>query len=152
MATGGKLDVEIEVKSSADKFWGAIRDSTSLFPKAFSHDYKSIEVLEGDGKAPGSVRRITYAEGSPIVKVSTEKIEAVDDVKKEVSYRVIDGDLLKYYKVFKGIVAVSPKGDGSLVKWSCEYEKASNEIPDPSVIKEFAVKNFKEVDEYIAKT
>lgn len=63
MATGGKLDVEIEVKSPADKFWGAIRDSTSLFPKAFSHDYKSIEVLEGDGKAPGSIRRITYAEG-----------------------------------------------------------------------------------------
>lgn len=90
--------------------------------------------------------------GSPLVKVSTEKIEAVDDVKKEVSYSVIDGDLLKFYKVFKGIVTVSPKGDGSLVKWSCEYEKASNEIPDPSVIKEFAVKNFKEVDEYITKT
>lgn len=63
MATGGKLDVQIEVKSPADKFWGAIRDSTTLLPKAFSHDYKSIEVLQGDGKAPGSVRLITYAEG-----------------------------------------------------------------------------------------
>lgn len=63
MAVAGKLDVDTEIKSSADKFWGTIRDSTSIFPQAFSHDYKSIQVLEGDGKAPGSVRLITYADG-----------------------------------------------------------------------------------------
>ena len=149
MAATGKLDVEVELKSSADKFWESIRDSTSLFPKAFPHDYKSIQVLEGDGKAPGSVRLFTYAEGSPIVKVSKEKIEHVDEATKNVHYSVIDGDLLQYYKVFKGFITVTPKGDGSLVKWSCEYEKSSHEIPDPDVIKEFVVKNFKEVDAYI---
>lgn len=60
----GKLEVEIEVKSNANKFWGTIRDSTVIFPKALSHDYKSIEVVEGDGKAPGSVRKILYGEGT----------------------------------------------------------------------------------------
>ncbi|KAI9170511.1 hypothetical protein LWI28_029060 [Acer negundo] len=149
MAATGKLEVDVEVKSPADKFWGSIRDSTSLFPRAFPHDYKSIQVLEGDGKAAGSVRLFTYAEGSPIVKKSTEKIEHVDDVNMKVSYSVIDGDLLEYYKVFKGFIAVIPKGDGSLVKWTCEFEKTSHEIPDPDAIKEFVVKNFKEVDEYI---
>ncbi|KAK0574325.1 hypothetical protein LWI29_021856 [Acer saccharum] len=149
MAVTGKLEVDVEVKSPADKFWGSIRDSTSLFPRAFPHDYKSIQVLEGDGKASGSVRLFTYAEGSPIVKKSTEKIEHVDDVNMKVSYSVIDGDLLEYYKVFKGFIAVIPKGDGSLVKWSCEFEKTSHEIPDPDAIKEFVVKNFKEVDDFI---
>lgn len=66
-SAGGKLEVEIEVKSSADKFWESIRESTTLFPKAFPHDYKSIQVLEGDGKAPGSVRLITYADGKTIL-------------------------------------------------------------------------------------
>lgn len=89
--------------------------------------------------------------GSPIVKVSTEKIENVDEANKVVTYKVIDGDLLKYYKAFKGIVCVNPKGDGSLVKWACEFEKASDDVPDPSVIKEFALKNFQEVDDYILK-
>lgn len=64
MGSSGKLEVDVEVKSPADKFWGFIRDSTILFPKALSHDYKSIEVLEGDGKAVGSIRHITYAEGT----------------------------------------------------------------------------------------
>lgn len=66
MATSGKLEVEVEVKSSAEKFWETIRESTTIFPKALSHDYKSIQVLEGDGKAPGSVRHIVYAEGTII--------------------------------------------------------------------------------------
>lgn len=64
MASSGKLEVEVEIKSAADKFWENIRNSTNLFPKVFPDQYKSIEVLEGDGKAVGSVRLLTYAEGN----------------------------------------------------------------------------------------
>lgn len=59
----GKIEVEVEVQSGADKFWNGIRDSTNLFPKAFPKQYKSIEVVEGDDKSVGSVRLIKYAEG-----------------------------------------------------------------------------------------
>ncbi|KAA3482943.1 MLP-like protein 423 [Gossypium australe] len=135
----GQLHVDFELKSPAEKVWGTIRDSTTIFPQALSHDYKSIQVLEGDGKAPGSVRLINYSEGSPIVKVSKERIESVDEAENKYVYSIIDGDLLKYYKTFIGKVIVVPKGESSLVKWSYEFEKASEEIPDPSVIKEFAV-------------
>ncbi|CAI0379668.1 unnamed protein product [Linum tenue] len=63
MARAGTLEVDVEIKSPADKFWENIRNSTTLFPKAFPDQYKSIEVLQGDGKAPGSIRLFTYAEG-----------------------------------------------------------------------------------------
>lgn len=63
VALRGKLEVDIELKSNVDKYWQTIRDSTTIFPKAFPHDYKSIEIIEGDGKAPGSIRHFTYAEG-----------------------------------------------------------------------------------------
>ncbi|CAN6549020.1 unnamed protein product [Malus baccata var. baccata] len=136
MATfDGKLEVEVEVKSPAQKFWEALRDSTTVFPKAFPQDYKSIDVLEGDGKAVGSVRLITYAD--------------VDEVGKAVAYKVIDGDLLKYYKSFKCVLTVTPKGDGSSVKWSSVFEKAHEQVPEPSIIKDFAVKNFQELDAYV---
>ncbi|KAB1200310.1 hypothetical protein CJ030_MR0G007660 [Morella rubra] len=151
MASIGKLGVEVEVKSHADKFWGCIRDSATTLPKAFPHDYKSIEVLEGDGKSVGSVRLITYGEGSPLVKVSKEKIHAFDEANKTFAYSVIDGDLLKYYKDFKSQITVAPNGAGSLVKWSCEFQKASDEVPDPHVMKDFVVKNFQEMDAYVLK-
>ncbi|KAK4261280.1 hypothetical protein QN277_004302 [Acacia crassicarpa] len=153
MATTGKLEVEVQVKSQVDKFWETVKDSAAIFPKAFPQDYKSIEILEGDGKSVGSVRHITYGEGSPIVKTSKERIEALDDAKKALSYSVIEGDLLKYFKIFKAHMILEPKKDdtGTLVKWWCEYEKASHEVADPEVIKDFALKNFQEVDAYIHK-
>lgn len=89
--------------------------------------------------------------GSPLVKVSYEKIGEVNEANKFVTYSVIDGDLLKFYKNFKGTITVVPKGEGSLVKWNCVFEKASPEVPDPHAIKDFAIKNFVELDEYICK-
>lgn len=69
MACSGQLHVEVELKSVAEKVWETIRDSTKIFPQALSHDYKSIEVLEGNGKAPGSIRLINYAEGKQLMHV-----------------------------------------------------------------------------------
>lgn len=58
-----EVEVEVEVKATPDKFWGAIRNSNELFPKVFPQQYKSIEILEGDGKTVGSVRLVRYAKG-----------------------------------------------------------------------------------------
>ena len=152
---GGKLSVEVELKANANKIWEALRDFIYIYPKAFPHDYKSVQVLEGDGIAVGSVRLINYGEGgSELVKVSKERIVEVDPPNKTFVYNIIGGDLLKYYKSFKAHVTVVPKEkeeEGSLVQWACVYEKAHDEIPDPSPIMDFAEKNFKELDEYLAK-
>ncbi|KAF8378318.1 hypothetical protein HHK36_029657 [Tetracentron sinense] len=149
MASTGRLEVQVEVKSSADKFWGCIRDSNTLFPKIFPEQYKSIEVLEGDGKSVGSVRLLKFAEGMPIVTVSKEKVDTVDEANKVVAYSVIDGDILNFYKNFKANLQVTPNGDGSLVKWTCEFEKASGDVPDPNLMQDTAVKSFHGLDAYL---
>ncbi|RZC59117.1 hypothetical protein C5167_006421 [Papaver somniferum] len=149
MASNGKIEADLEVKSSTNKIWDIILDSATMFPKIFTEQYKSIEVLEGDGKSVGSIKLIKYQEGVPNVTFSKEKVETVDETNKSLTYSVIEGELLNYYKNFKVNVIVSAKGDGSLVKLSCEFEKASEEIPDPSNIKDFAVKSFQDLDAYI---
>lgn len=78
-----------------------------------------------------------------------EKIEVVDDAKKTLSYSVIEGDMLKYYNNFKATLSVSPKGDGSLVKWWCEFDKTSDELPNPDIIKDFGVKTLQDLDAFI---
>ncbi|KAM0058884.1 putative Bet v I/Major latex protein [Helianthus debilis subsp. tardiflorus] len=67
MATTGKLDVEVKVKSNADQFWNAIMDSANIFPKVCSDLYKTVELLEGDGRSVGSVRMVHFAEGIIII-------------------------------------------------------------------------------------
>ncbi|XP_043706423.1 MLP-like protein 423 [Telopea speciosissima] len=149
MGSSGKLEAEMEVKSSADKFWESVRDSTTLFPKVLPTHYKSIQVVEGDGKCVGSVRLMTYAEEIPGVKFSKERIDAVDEEGKEVAFSLIDGDVSKFYKHIKNKLQVISKGQGSLVKWSCEFEKASGDVPDPHLIKDFALNVFKALDDYL---
>ncbi|KAJ0965423.1 hypothetical protein J5N97_026561 [Dioscorea zingiberensis] len=146
-----KFEVDEMVKSSADKFWGAIKESTELFPKIFPEQYKSVEIVEGDGQSVGSVRLIKFNEGMPIVKFSKEKIEVKDEAKKLVTYSVLEGDILSFYKTFRATLQVVPKEDGSLVKWSVEYDKVSEEVPEPDLIKDTAFKTFRDLDQYLLK-
>ncbi|XP_057528812.1 MLP-like protein 423 [Amaranthus tricolor] len=151
-STQGKLEVDVEVKSNPDKFWSSIRESDKVFPKAFPELYKSIDILEGDGKAVGSVRLVNFAEGFPFVTKSKEKVEAVDEENKTVSYSVLEGEVLNFYKSFKAHLTIKPKEEGSLVKWSCEFEKSTENAPDPeTVFKDFAVKTFHDLDAYLLK-
>ena len=153
-----KVELVVEVKSPADKLWTALRDSTELFPKIFPEQYKSIETVEGDGKSAGTVRLLKYTEGVPMVTFAKEKVEVADDEKKVVSYSVVDGELVSFYKNFRVTLQVTPKGgaaapaaDGAVVSWIMDFDKASEEVPDPDVIKETAAKTFHDLDDYLLK-
>ncbi|KAG6429601.1 hypothetical protein SASPL_107653 [Salvia splendens] len=147
-----KIEMEVELKSEVEKVWNSMRESTTLFPKALPQHYQSIQILEGDGKSVNSVRLVTYPQGISAVSSIKEKIEAVDDEKKFVSYSVIDGDILKYYKNFKGSLSVSSNSNGdnkTLLKWTCEFDKATEDTPNPDFIKDFALKTFQDLDAYL---
>ncbi|CAF2161492.1 unnamed protein product [Brassica napus] len=107
--------------------------------------------VEVEVKSPAEKFWVALGDGSPLVKVSAERIETVDLENKSMTYSIIGGEMLEYYKTFKGTITVTPKGGGSILKWSAEFEKTGHEIEDPHVIKDFAVKNFKEIDEYLLK-
>ncbi|KAK4485783.1 hypothetical protein RD792_008430 [Penstemon davidsonii] len=146
-----KLEVEVEVKSSAEKIWESMKNFSTLFPKAFPDLYQSIEILEGDGKSVGSIRLIKYSPGLALISTSTEKIESVDEENKTLSYTIIDGDMLKFYSSFKATISLAPKGDGAVVKFVSEFIKASEEVPQPDLFKDFIVKNFQDLDAYLLK-
>ncbi|KAF5182139.1 Mlp-like protein [Thalictrum thalictroides] len=151
----GKLEFELEVKCPADKFWGGMKDTTVLFPKIFPQRFKSIEVVEGDGVNAGTVRLVRYAEDTPVITFAKEKVELLDDVNKVLVYSVIDGELMTHYKSLKGKVEVVPipkgEGEGSLVKWSLEFEKASDEVPDPILMQDYATNAFIGLNAYLLK-
>ncbi|CAN6235286.1 unnamed protein product [Urochloa humidicola] len=154
-----KAELVVEVKSPADKLWAALRDSTELFPKIFPQQYQSIETVEGDGKSAGTVCLLKYTEGVPMLTFAKEKLEVADDENKVVSYSVVDGELVNFYKNFKITLKVSPaakEGEGeaaggAVVNWSMEFDKASDQVPDPDVIKETATKTFHDLDDYLLK-
>ena len=93
-----------------------------------------------------------------MVTFAKEKVEVADDEKKVVSYSVVDGELVSFYKNFRVTLQVTPTGgaaapaaDGAVVSWTMDFDKASEEVPDPDVIKETAAKTFHDLDDYLLK-
>ncbi|KAF9609574.1 hypothetical protein IFM89_017213 [Coptis chinensis] len=146
-----RLAFDMEAQSSADKLWGGIKETTTLFPKIFPEQIKSIEVLEGDGFSVGTIRLLKYAEGTPMTTFVKEKIEFVDIPNKTIVCRLVDGEITSLYKNIKAKIQVVPKGSGSLVKWSAELEKLSNDVPDPIMIQDYAAKFISGLDAYLLK-
>ncbi|KAK9119636.1 hypothetical protein Scep_017729 [Stephania cephalantha] len=145
-----KLEIEVQAKSSAEKLWAAFKDSSNLFPKFFPNHIKSIEVIQGDGYTVGSFRLIKYAQGTPIMTFGKEKLEVADEEKKVISYRVIDGELTRYYKSYTATLQVVPKSsdgeEGCWLKWRVDFEKASEEVHDPILLLEYAARTFNRLD------
>ncbi|OVA01726.1 Bet v I domain [Macleaya cordata] len=132
--------VEAEVKCSADKFYGFFKNNITDLIKLQPHIYKSVQVLEGDGKSVGTVRFWKYVVPgiSPDdVLVAKERIKAMDDEKRSITFSFIEGDLLKTYKSFDITMTVIPKEgtveDECLVKWCLDCGKENNKevIPVP---------------------
>lgn len=81
---------------------------------------------------------------------ATETIEAADDSKKMITFKIMDGEIMKAFKSFKATVQAIPKEEGCLVKWILEYEKRSHDIPDPVDYRELATKICKDMDGHLA--
>lgn len=84
-----------------------------------------------------------------MITFAKEKVELFDDADKLVTYSVIDGELLAHYKSLKFTFQVFPKGEASLVKLLMEFEKASEEVPEPKPILEYAAKAFTGLDAHL---
>ncbi|OVA04082.1 Bet v I domain [Macleaya cordata] len=58
-----KLEVEVEVQCSADKFYRMFKHDVKEIPKHLPHIIEHVEVLEGDGVNAGTVKLWKYILG-----------------------------------------------------------------------------------------
>ncbi|KAF9592701.1 hypothetical protein IFM89_016933 [Coptis chinensis] len=132
MAGVCKAVSEKEVKCSPHKFYELIKESLHDLPAIFPEGYTDGQILEGDGKSEGSLRLWKYLlPGSTEEMTVKARTAKQDDVNMIIVLYVEEGDVHDHYKHFSVTIQVSPKGGGSLVKWTVEFEKHHGEIPDP---------------------
>ncbi|KAM7270222.1 hypothetical protein ACFE04_029436 [Oxalis oulophora] len=111
------VQADVKIKPSAAVFFTLDLRRPDLYPVVYPTVYKSVKTLEGRAGKLGSVIRIDYT-------VSYKKNYAAFDV--------IDGYLTTIYKRFRVILSCFPKCDGSIVRWTLEYEKKNQDGPDPT--------------------
>ncbi|EPS71075.1 hypothetical protein M569_03684, partial [Genlisea aurea] len=118
-----KFEVEI-VSSIPPKrlFKAFILDGDRLLPKLLSQFIKSIETVEGDGRA-GSVKLITTAHGDDAIKTSKQRVDEVDEEKLVFRYTVIEGDEIAngVEKITNTVRFEAGPDGGSITKNTVEY-------------------------------
>ncbi|CAF2139341.1 unnamed protein product [Brassica rapa] len=147
----GKLETEVEIKASAGKFHHMFAGRPHHVSKASPGNIQGCDLHEGDWGKVGSIVYWNYVHGNVLSSVAKERIEAVEPEKNLITFRVIEGDLMKEYKSFLLTIQVTPKhgGPGSIVHWHLEYEKISEEVAHPETLLQFCVEVSKEIDEHL---
>ncbi|KAI3905987.1 hypothetical protein MKW98_022416 [Papaver atlanticum] len=129
-----KLEVMHEAKCCADKLYRMLTRDAPKLPKYLPNVLESVEVI-GDGEIRlGTVFVWNFfSEGGNVTK---EKITAVDNKNRSITYTILEGNLMKDFRSFHFNLDITPKSGtaangASLVKWSVKYEKANENVPDP---------------------
>jgi hypothetical protein len=86
------------------------------------------------------------------VQTCHESIEEVDEQNKKSTFKLFGGDIDEHYKVFKLILEVLDKSDGSAaVKWTIEYEKINEDIDPPNGWMDCLNKCTRDIDAHLVK-
>ncbi|XP_009110123.1 MLP-like protein 31 [Brassica rapa] len=146
----GELEVEVEIKSSAAKFYHMYAGTPHHVANATPRNVQACDLHDGEWGEVGSIIFWNYVHDGQ-AKVAKERIEVVKPEKKLVKFRVLEGDLMEEFKSFLITIKVTPKqgGSGSIVKWHFEYEKIDENISHPETLLPFFADMIKEIDEHL---
>ncbi|KAJ0241172.1 hypothetical protein HA466_0216210 [Hirschfeldia incana] len=95
----GKLEAYVEIKASAEQFHHMFTAKPHHVSKISPGNIQGCELHEGEWGKPGSIIFWNYFHDGE-AKVAKERIEEVDPEKNLISFRVMEGDLMKEYKSF----------------------------------------------------
>ena len=83
--------------------------------------------------------------------MAKEVVGDIDREKYKVTFKVIEGDLLKKYDSFKFVMQFIPKEKGCVTKLVLEYEKQNDDTPDPLTLLQFGNEVIKRVAASLSK-
>ncbi|KAG5608394.1 hypothetical protein H5410_019675 [Solanum commersonii] len=126
----GKLISEIEIKSDGNVCHEIFRYRPHHISSLCPDKIQNMDIHEGEWGIVGSIIFCNSTlDGKE--KVSKHIVEAIDEEKKLIKFKVIEGDILEEYISFT--VHVESKGENNLVTWIIEYEKKNANVPDPHI-------------------
>ena len=145
-----KIESEVDIKTSADKLYDVFCNRPHYIATISPQKVQSVQIQNGEWGTEGSVITWNYVHEGKIC-VAKEIVEDIDKENKKLSFNVVEGDLLGHYKTFKANLQATPKGKGSVIQWTIEFEKQHNHIPDPHAMLQLGIQLTKDIDSYLTK-
>ncbi|KAL1340908.1 hypothetical protein AAHE18_09G049300 [Arachis hypogaea] len=150
-----KIETEFHIKADAKEFY------------VCPDKVQSVVIHEGGWGTERSIISWSYVHDGKAC-VCKDIIEDIDKEDNKISFRVLEGDLLKHhyksfkvlegdlvkhhYKSFKFLLHAVPKEKGgSMVRWTIEYEKINDNTSDPHTLMQLIVDMSKQIEAHLLK-
>ncbi|KAK1380788.1 Kirola like [Heracleum sosnowskyi] len=141
----GKLICQTSIKTDGDVFHEIFSSRLHHVQTMSPENVHSCDLHEGEFGKVGSIFNLKYnIDGKQMV--AKERVEAIDEEQKQVTYKVIEGELLKSFKIFVINVHVDTSGVDNLVTWSLDYEKVDESIKDPTEYLDLVLRINKDIE------
>ncbi|KZV13991.1 kirola-like [Dorcoceras hygrometricum] len=150
MGLTGKLSAQIEYKSSGDVFHEVFKSMPHEVSKMSPELIQGCDLHEGELGTEGSVIVWKYTHDGK-ERVAKEIVESIDEEKRSIKFRVIEGDLLELYKTLTLTFHVDKHGAIDLVTWILEYEKLHEDVDDPLTLLGFVIKVTNDIENHHLK-
>ncbi|KAK4479144.1 hypothetical protein RD792_014655 [Penstemon davidsonii] len=72
-------------------------------------------------------------------KTAKQLIQAIDEEKKSIEFKMLEGDLMKLYKDFLITLHIDTKDGIDLVTWTLEYETLHDDVEHPISLLSFFI-------------
>ncbi|OIV95105.1 hypothetical protein TanjilG_21495 [Lupinus angustifolius] len=144
MALSGKVSIEFGIKAANSQWFNLFHKNLNQIQNICERVHQA-HVHEGDWHTIGSVKNWTFIIDGKLVK-HKEKVEAIDESKKTLTWSFFDEDLGQQYKVFILTMEVNEKDNGSaLCKCTIQYELVNENVEPPYAYLDFINKSSKHV-------
>ncbi|CAI9275953.1 unnamed protein product [Lactuca saligna] len=137
--------IQVKIKSSCDVFLELWKTNPCQVPTLTPTTIQNCQIREGEVGTIGSILFWDYFHDGKhrVIKTLTQDL---DEAKKSVTFKALEGDLLELYKTFVTHVRVDTDGSNNLVTWTVEYEKLNPNVPDPDTLLEFYKEVTKDIE------
>ncbi|XP_048599054.1 MLP-like protein 34 [Brassica napus] len=145
------LETTVELKSSPGKFLDMFVGKQQFEISSVCPSYvQGCELREGEMGQVGSIVVWRYVHDGE-EKMMMEMIDSIDLENNQITFKVLDGDLMKEYTLFLITLQVTSKeGDvGSVAHWHFQYVKLNEKVADPESLLQFAIEVSKEIDAHL---
>ncbi|XP_028767198.1 MLP-like protein 28 [Neltuma alba] len=144
------LEADVELQTSALKFLEIFSTKTYKLATISPDIIQSLEIIGGDWGTAGFSFLVHYTvEGT--AQVAKEVVESINLIERSITFKVIEGDLLDVYNSFRFILKITPNVlSGSVVHWTLEYEKPSDDTADPTSLMKEVIQVSKDVDAFVS--
>ncbi|KAL3625468.1 hypothetical protein CASFOL_030922 [Castilleja foliolosa] len=148
MGLTGKLVAAIEFKAGGDVFHELFRHKPHHVSKA-SPKVHGCDLHEGEFGHAGSIISWTYTHDGK-QKIAKQLIQTINEEKKLIEFKMLEGDLMEEYKDFLITLHVETKDNIDLVTWTLEYETLNEDVDHPISLLAYFIEVTKDIETHHA--